>query len=59
MIGAVYAHNDDQLRLAAPERLQGGLVSQSDLAGLHDQGQTGVDAVGILLVLLGGHCECW
>lgn len=33
------------------------LVSKSDLAGLHDKRQLGVDAVGILLALLDGHFE--
>lgn len=32
----------------------GGKLRSLTLAGLHDQGQLGVDAVGILLVLLGG-----
>jgi len=33
------------------------LVTQSDLSGLHDQGQTGVDAVRGLLALLWCHLE--
>lgn len=34
------------------------LEPDGDLAGLHNKGQLGVDAVGILLALLdGSHCE--
>jgi hypothetical protein len=51
------ASNDDQLGLARAQRLQRALVADSNLAGLHDKRQLGVDAVGIALVLLlRGHC---
>jgi hypothetical protein len=54
------ASNDDELGLAGAEGLEGGLVTQGDLSGLHHQRQLGVDAVGILLVLLdGGHFDGW
>jgi len=50
------ASNDDELGLAGSQGLEGRLVAERHLTRLHDQGQTGVDAVGILLALLGGHC---
>ncbi|KAI9167749.1 60S ribosomal protein L10-A [Paramyrothecium foliicola] len=53
------ASNDDELGLAGSQALEGRLVSESDLSGLHNKRQLGVDAVGILLALLdGGHCDC-
>lgn len=38
--------------LARAQGLQGGLVAQAVLAGLHHQRQTAVDVLGSLLVLL-------
>jgi len=43
--------NDHQLALAVSQGLEGLLVSQDILAGLHDQGESGVDR---LIALLGG-----
>jgi hypothetical protein len=52
------ASNDDELGLAGSEALEGRLVTKSDLSGLHNKRQLGVDAVGILLaLLLGGHFD--
>jgi hypothetical protein len=52
------ASNDDELGLAGSEALEGRLVTKSDLSGLHNKRQLGVDAVGILLALLdGGHFD--
>lgn len=45
--------DDDQLGLALAQGLQGLLVSEAVLAGLHDQRQAGVDAIQSLF-LLGG-----
>lgn len=39
------------------ERLEGALVAHGDLAGLHHKRQARVDGVGVLLALLGGHCN--
>lgn len=44
--------DDNQLRLAGSQGLEGGFVSESDFSGFHDEGQTGVDSLGILLALL-------
>lgn len=51
------AGDEDQLGLAGAQALKGGLVTQDNLAGLHNKRKLAVDAVGIGLVLLGGHCE--
>lgn len=42
--------NDDQLGLALAEGLQGLLVAQAVLAGLHDQSQTSIDALQSLFL---------
>lgn len=42
--------NDDQLGLALAEGLQGLLVAQAKLAGLHDQSQTSIDALQSLFL---------
>jgi len=47
--------DDDQLALAAPERLQGRGVAQRVLPGLHHQSESVVDRLLRLLRLLGGH----
>lgn len=55
--GAVVG-DDDQFGLAAAESLESGLVAQSVLARLHDQSQSGVDVLRILLGFLGGNHIC-
>lgn len=56
--GRSVASNDDQLGLAGSQRLESRLVAESDLSGLHNKRQLGVDAVGILLaLLLRGHFD--
>lgn len=47
------AGNDDQLGLSVSQGLEGRLVAENVLAGLHYQRQTGVDGVSGLLGLLG------
>lgn len=47
------AGNDDQLCFSVSQGLEGRLVSENVLAGLHHQRQTGVDGVSVLLSLLG------
>lgn len=42
--------DDDQLGLSLAESLQGLLVAQAVLAGLHDQSQTSVDALQSLFL---------
>merc|ERR1712029_503344 len=49
------AGDDDKLGLAGAEALEGGLVTESDLSGLHNKRQARVDGVGGSLALLGGH----
>ena len=49
------AGNDDELGLASAEALEGGLVSEGDLTGLHHKRKARVDGVGGSLALLGGH----
>lgn len=49
------AGNDDELGLASSEALEGRLVAEGDLTGLHHKRQARVDGVGGSLVLLGGH----
>lgn len=49
------ASNDDELGLASAEALEGRLVSEGDLTGLHNKRKARVDGVGGSLVLLGGH----
>ena len=54
--GRGVAGDDDELGLALAEGLQGLLVAQDVLAGLHHQGEPGVDGLGrLLLLLLGTH----
>lgn len=48
--GRAVRGDDDQLRLALTQGLQGGLVAQAVLAALHDQSQAGVDSLGGLLL---------
>lgn len=45
--------NDDELSLARAESLEGRLVTQDVLAGLHNKRKARVDGVGLLLGLLG------
>lgn len=47
--------DEDHLGLASPEGLEGGLVAEVVLARLHDEGETAVDALLGLLLLLGDH----
>lgn len=48
--------NNDQLGLALDDGFDGGLVAQSALAALHDEGELGVDGLnGLLLLLVSGH----
>jgi hypothetical protein len=47
--------DDDELGLASSQALEGGLVAEGDLTGLHHKRKARVDGVGISLVLLGGH----
>ena len=48
--------NNDELGLAQPEAVEGLLVAQEALAGLHDKGETRVDAlIALLDLLLGSH----
>lgn len=42
--------DDDHLRLALAESLQGGLVSEDSLSRLHDQLKSGVHVVSALLL---------
>jgi hypothetical protein len=44
------AGDDDQLGLSGAQALEGGLVAQGDLSGLHHQGEPGVDGVGGILL---------
>merc|ERR1719347_1586820 len=49
--------NDHQLGLSIPQGLEGLLIAQDILAGLHDQGKPSIDGlIGLLLLLL--HCHC-
>jgi len=50
--GRAVARDDDELSLAAAERLDGGLVAEAVLATLHDKRQLGVDVVRRLLLVL-------
>ena len=55
--GRRVAGDDYQLGLAAPQRLEGLLVAQHVLAGLHHEGEPRIDGlVGLLLLLLSDHC---
>lgn len=45
------AGDDNKLGLAGSEGLEGALVAESDLAGLHGQRQLGVDTILSLLLL--------
>ena len=47
--------DDDELGLASSQALEGGLVAEGDLTGLHHKRKARVDGVGGSLVLLGGH----
>lgn len=47
------ASDDDELGLAGAQALQGRLVTESDLARLHDQRQARGQRVGVLLRLFG------
>jgi len=47
--------NDDELGLSGAQALEGRLVAEGDLTGLHHKRQARVDGVGGSLVLLGGH----
>ena len=49
------AGNDDELGLASSQALEGGLVAEGDLTGLHHKRKARVDGVGGSLILLGGH----
>ena len=50
--------NNDELGLAQSEAVEGLFVAQQALSGLHDEGQTRVDAlVALLDLLLGSHFE--
>jgi hypothetical protein len=53
--GRAVVGDDDELALAAAQRLERGGVAQRVLAGLHDQRQPVVDGLLRLLGLLGGH----
>lgn len=48
-VGSVVGQ-DDQLSLSLAEGLQGLLVSEAELAGLHHQGQAGVDGFQCLFL---------
>lgn len=54
--GRGVASNEDELGLAGAKSLEGRLVAESDLAGLHDKCQAGGQVVGGSLVLVGSHC---
>ena len=47
--------NDDELGLSSAQALEGRLVAEGDLTGLHHKRQARVDGVGGSLALLGGH----
>ena len=47
--------DDNELGLASSQALEGGLVAEGDLTGLHHKRKARVDGVGGSLVLLGGH----
>ena len=49
------ASDDDELGLAGAQALQGRLVTESDLARLHDQRQARGQGVGVLLRLFVGN----
>ena len=53
--------DDHQLALAIPQGLEGLLVAKDVLAGLHDQGESGVDGLIALLcgLLLCSHGYLW
>lgn len=50
--------DQDQLGLAAAERLEGSLVAQRDLSGLDDEGQTLTEGVAGLVLAVAGHLGC-
>lgn len=52
--GRAVGGNEDQLGLAGADGLHGGLGAHGDLAGLHDQGETGGDAVAVSAVRMHG-----
>merc|ERR1719420_1164502 len=53
--------DDNQLALAVPQGLEGLLVAKNVLAGLHDQGESGIDRLIALLCgfLLCSHGKLW
>ena len=54
--GRSVVSNDDELGLAQPETVKGLFVAKEALAGLHDKGETRVDAlIALLDLLLGSH----
>eukprot|EP00250_Pteridium_aquilinum_P002881 c13115_g1_i1 orf=600-971(+) len=53
--GRAVVCNDDELALSATQGFQGGLVSQGELATLHDKSKPVVDALLGLFCFLSGH----
>lgn len=49
--GRAVGGDEDQLGLAGADGLHGGLGAHGDLAGLHDQGETGGDAAVVSAVM--------
>jgi hypothetical protein len=45
-------YNDNEFSLARSKALESALVSQCDLARLHDQGKLGIDGISGLLCFL-------
>lgn len=54
--GGAIRRDEDHLRLAGAQALQAGLVTEDGLAGLHDELETGVHRLGVLLLLSSVGC---